>query len=235
MAGPGWVMAADGEASAVIQSTRRQVEEAVRAAVVGGRFAPGQHLPDRVLCEEFGASRSVIREAVRLLEAEGLVNVLPNRGTFVAFLTAAEATQIYEVRGVLEALAGEGCAIRATDAERASLRDIYERIAKVDENAGQGVLLGLKQEFYDALLRGCHNPLVARMLDQVLNRNTQLRAMSMSEPGRLKHTVAELRRVVEAIEQRDPEGAWDACRIHVRRASTIALRILRQREEAAKS
>ena len=215
------------------QSMRRQVEEALRSAVVEGRFAPGQHLPDRMLCEEFGASRSLIREAVRLLEAEGLLNVLPNRGTFVAFLTAAEAAQVYEVRGVLEALAGEGCAIRATEAERLSLRAIYDRIALVGDGTGQGTLLALKQEFYDALLLGCHNPIVARMLDQVLNRNTQLRAMSMSEPGRLKHTIAELRRVVEAIEQRDPEGAWDACRTHVRRASAVALRILRAREAAA--
>jgi DNA-binding GntR family transcriptional regulator len=215
----------------VPQPMRRQVEEGLRNAIMNGRFAPGQHLPDRMLCELFGASRSVVREAVRLLEAEGLIVVLPNRGPFVAYLSSAEAAQIYEVRGVLEALAGEGFAVRATDEERAELRRIYEQLAAIDPETGRGQLLPIKREFYDVLLRGCRNPMVARMLDQMLNRNSQLRATSLSDPGRLPHTVAEIRRVVEAIEHRDPEGAWEACRYHVRRAAAVAIRILREREE----
>jgi DNA-binding GntR family transcriptional regulator len=210
---------------------RRQVEEGLRDAIIAGRFAPGQHLPDRLLCELFGASRSVVREAVRLLEAEALVVVLPNRGPFVAWLSSAEAAQIYEVRGVLEALAGEGFAIRATEAERAELRAVYERLAAAGEAAERADLLAIKRDFYAVLLRGCRNPMVARMLDQMLNRNSQLRATSLSEPGRLPHTVAELRRVVQAIEHRDPDGAWEACRHHVKRAGAVAIRILREREE----
>jgi DNA-binding GntR family transcriptional regulator len=215
----------------VPQPMRRQVEEGLRNAIMNGRFAPGQHLPDRMLCELFGASRSVVREAVRLLEAEGLIVVVPNRGPFVAYLSSAEAAQIYEVRGVLEALAGEGFAVRATDEERAELRRIYEQLAAIDSETGRGQLLPIKREFYDVLLRGCRNPMVARMLDQMLNRNSQLRATSLSDPGRLPHTIAEIRRVVEAIEHRDPEGAWEACRYHVRRAAAVAIRILREREE----
>ncbi|ONG49518.1 GntR family transcriptional regulator [Pseudoroseomonas deserti] len=213
------------------QPMRRQVEEGLRAAIIAGRFAPGQHLPDRLLCELFGASRSVVREAVRLLEAESLIVVLPNRGPFVAWLSSSEAAQIYEVRGVLEALAGEGFAIRATDAERAELRAVYERLAAAGEASDRAELLAIKRDFYAVLLRGCRNPMVARMLDQMLNRNSQLRATSLSEPGRLPHTVAEIRRVVQAIEHRDPEGAWEACRHHVKRAAAVAIRILREREE----
>jgi DNA-binding GntR family transcriptional regulator len=211
---------------------RRLVEDGLRKAILDGRFKPGEHLPDRMLCELFGASRSVVREAVRLLEAEGLITVQPNRSPFVALISAAEASQIYEVRGVLEALAGEGFAVRATDAERDELRRVFDRLALMEPGAGQAALLAIKQEFYDILLRGCRNPLVARMLDQILNRNRQLRAMSLSDPGRLTHTIAEIRRVMDAIEHRDPEGAWDACRIHVRRAGAVALRILRERDAA---
>jgi DNA-binding GntR family transcriptional regulator len=214
---------------------RRLVEDGLRRAILDGRFKPGEHLPDRMLCELFGASRSVIREAVRLLEAEGLITVQPNRGPFVALISATEAAQIYEVRGVLEALAGEGFAVRATDAERQELRSVFERLAQMQPDASQSELLGIKQEFYDILQRGCRNPLVARMLDQILNRNRQLRAMSLSDPGRLTHTIAEIRRVMDAIEHRDPEGAWDACRIHVRRAAAVALRILRERDDAAET
>jgi DNA-binding GntR family transcriptional regulator len=131
---------------------------------------------------------------------------------------------------VLEALAGEGFAVRATDAERRKLRAVYARLANMKPGAGQAALLGIKQEFYDVLLQGCRNPLVTRMLDQILNRNRQLRAMSLSEPGRLARTIAEIKCVMDAIEQRDPEAAFTACRSHVREAASVALRILGQQE-----
>ncbi|PWC28676.1 GntR family transcriptional regulator [Teichococcus aestuarii] len=215
---------------------RKQVEEGLRNAIMNGRFAPGQHLPDRMLCELFGASRSVVREAVRLLEAEGLVTTIPNRGPFVSFLSPAEAEQVYEVRGVLEALAGEGFALRASAAERAELRRIYEALAALPpRGADQAVLLGLKRDFYEVLMRGSRNPLVGRMFETIINRNTQLRATSLSDPGRLPDTVAEIRRVVEAIEARDAAGAWEACRAHVRSAAAVALRILREREQEARA
>lgn len=212
---------------------RQQVEDQLRSAIISGVFAPGSHLSDRSLCEQFGVSRSIIREAVRLMEAEGLVTVVPYRGPFVAFLSAAEAAQVYEVRGVLEALAGEGFAQRASDDERAELRQIYEELAAAKPESGRGVLLELKRRFYDVLLRGSRNAYVERMVGQLLNRNAQLRATSLSDPGRLPETVREIRRIVEAVERRDPEGAWQSCRDHVASAAAVALRILRQREREA--
>ncbi|WP_043838245.1 GntR family transcriptional regulator [Muricoccus aerilatus] len=210
------------------QPVRRQVEERLREAIISGRFMPGDHLSDRLLCDLFGVSRGVIREAVRLLEAEGLIEVVPNRGPFVAYLSPAEASQVYEVRAVLEALAGQGFAERASEDEIAELRAVFEEIAAARPGLNRVALLGLKRRFYDVLLRGCRNAYVARMLDQVLNRNTQLRATTLSDPERLPRTVAEIRRIVEAIERRDGEGTWQACRDHVTQAARVALRILNQ-------
>jgi DNA-binding GntR family transcriptional regulator len=215
------------------QPVRQQVEDQLRNAIISGVFPPGSHLSDRVLCEQFGVSRSIIREAVRLMEAEGLVSVIPYRGPFVALLTAAEASQVYEVRGALEALAGEGFAERASEEERRELRQVYEQLAAMEPESGRQALLDVKRRFYDVLLRGCRNTYVARMLGQLLNRNTQLRATSLSDPDRLPHTVREIHRIVEAIEQRDPDGAFQACRDHVRAAAAVALRVLRQRERDA--
>jgi DNA-binding GntR family transcriptional regulator len=212
---------------------RQQVEDRLRRAIMDGTFPPGTHLADRVLCERFDVSRSIIREAVRLLEAEGLVTVVPHRGPFVTSLSAAEATQIYEVRAALEALAGENFAERASDEERAALRRVYQELAAMGPDAGRQALLDVKRAFYDVLLRGCRNAYVARMLGQLLNRNTQLRATSLSDPDRLPHTVREMHRIVAAVEQRDRVGAGEACRDHVRAAAAVALRVLRQREREA--
>lgn len=210
------------------QPVRRQVEERLREAIISSRFMPGEHLPDRLLCDLFGVSRGVIREAVRLLEAEGLIVVVPNRGPFVAFLSPAEATQVFEVRAVLEALAGQSFAERASAEEIAELRAVFEEIAATKPGTDRMALLGLKRRFYDVLLRGCRNDYVARMLDQLLNRISQLRATSLSDPNRLPVSITELRRIVEAVERRDREGAWKACREHVMQAAQVALRILNE-------
>jgi DNA-binding GntR family transcriptional regulator len=222
-----------GRAALVAPSVRSLVETQLRNAIVGGRFAPGTHLSDRLLCEEFGVSRSIIREATRLLEAEGLVTVIPRRGPFVAVLSAAEAVQIYEVRAALEACAGQGFAERASDEERAKLEAVFADIARMDASAAQADLLEAKRRFYAVLMQGCRNAYVGRMLGHLLNRNNQLRAMSLSAPGRLPNTIRELRRIMEAIRDRDGEGCAAACRDHVKAAAVVALRFLRAREHPA--
>jgi GntR family transcriptional regulator, trigonelline degradation regulator len=214
----------------VPRPVRQQVEDGLREAIVSGRFLPGEHLSDRVLCETFGTSRSVVREAVRLLEAEGLVSVHANRGPFVAVMSAAEAAEIYEVRAALEALAGEGFALRATSAERAALRAVYEELRDVGAAASRQDLLAIKKRFYEILVKGCRNSYVARMLERLLSRNAQLRATSLSSSDRLPKTIREIGQIINAIEESDPIAAGEACRVHVQRAAEVALKILREEE-----
>jgi DNA-binding GntR family transcriptional regulator len=208
------------------QPVRRQVEDALREAIVGGRFLPGEHLPDRVLCEAFGTSRSVVREAVRLLEAEGLIVVHPNRGPFVAPLSVDEAREIYEVRAALESLAGAGFARHATAAQRAALNAVYEELRDRGPACDRNSLLDIKRRFYDILTQGCGNAYAARMLDRLLSRNAQLRATSLSRPDRLPRTIAEIGDIIAAIERHDPAAAAAACRRHVEQAAAVALAIL---------
>jgi DNA-binding GntR family transcriptional regulator len=218
----------------VPQPVRRQVEDALRAAIVSGRFLPGEHLPDRLLCETFGTSRSVVREAVRLLEAEGLVIVHPNRGPFVAQLSVEEARDVYEVRAALEALAGEGFALRATAEERAALRAVYEELkAAAQKEVSRDVLLDIKRRFYQILTAGSRNVLATRMLERLLIRNSQLRATSLSSPNRLKKTIKELGVILTAIDRRDAAATAAACRAHVQAAAEVAIGILKQRDAEA--
>lgn len=217
----------------VPQPVRRQVEDALREAIVTGRFLPNDHLPDRVLCEMFGTSRSVVREAVRLLEAEGLIVVYPNRGPFVAPLSVAEAREIYEVRAALEPLAGAGFARHATPAQQAALRAVYEEMRDHGPTETRQALLDMKRRFYDILSQGCGNAYAARMLERLLCRNAQLRATSLSCPDRLPHTLAEMGEIVAAVENRDPAAAAKACRRHVEQAAAVALAILEEAERKA--
>ena len=98
------------------ETLREKTVERLREALLNQFFAPGDRLIERELCELTGVSRTSVREALRLLESEGLIETIPNRGPIVASLSAEDAQYIYEVREALEGLAGRLFAERASDA-----------------------------------------------------------------------------------------------------------------------
>src|SRR6187551_2173445 len=93
-------------------SLRMLVENRLRSAIGSGLFKPGQRLIERELCEQVGVGRTSIREALRQLEAEGLVTTVPHKGPIVSTISIAEAEQLYAFRGLLESFAGRTCAER---------------------------------------------------------------------------------------------------------------------------
>jgi DNA-binding GntR family transcriptional regulator len=207
-------------------SLRKHVEEILRRAIVAGELAPGQHLVDRVLCDSMNVSRTVIREAQRSLETEGLVVIHTNRGCFVRSVTANDAAYIYEVRAALEPLAGQAFALRAADAEIEELRKVFDEFRHVAKTADKARLGEIKDRFYAVLLRGGKNPFVGKMMQLVLNQVGQYRSTSMSSPGRLPETLKEMQEIVHAVSRRDAKAAWKACLKHVREAEKAALQVI---------
>lgn len=215
-----------------ITTVRKQVEDHLRRAITQGLFAPGQHLSDRVLQSTFNVSRTVVREAVRQLEAEGLIETVPHRGSFVRSVSLEEVSQIYDVRCVLEALASKGFARNATKEQIDALAAVLDEIRALVDAPQADALIDLKHKFYTILMDGCGNTYVEQMLGQILNRNMQLRRTSLSVPGRLPQTVAELDQLIDALRRRDEQAAWDATIKHVRNAGAVALAVL-SRQSAA--
>ncbi len=207
-------------------SLRKHVEAALRKAIVSGELRPGAHLVDRVLCESLNISRTVLREAQRSLEAEGLLVIHQNRGCFVRSLTVEDAAYIYEVRAALEPLAGQAFALRASQREMAELEAVFEEFREAAKDAARPQLIEIKDRFYEILLRGGKNPFVERMMQLVLNQIGQYRGTSMSDPGRLPSTVKEVAEIVDAISRRDSDATWQACLRHVRQAEKAAMRVL---------
>lgn len=204
---------------------REQVAAGLRVAIAGQRFVPGQRLREKEICSLTGASRTAVREALRQLESEGLVEVIPHRGPIVAEMTLRDAEEIYELRMALEGLAARLFARKASTGEMATLRATVELIAHADGTQGADTAepLSLKRRFYDILLAGAGNELVQKSLAGLLSRVTVLRATSLGQPGRLGRTVEELRAILTAIESRDEDAAEAACRAHVLAAARVAI------------
>lgn len=200
---------------------REQAVIVLRADIVRGDFQPGARLTEKHLCDRLGVSRTVVREALRQLEAERLVDILPNVGPIVRVLSVDEARALYEVREALESTAARLAALRATPEQLRLLEADLQRIREASE-ASFVELLEIKDHFYTTLVVASHNPAIGDMLSNVKARISQLRKLTLSTPGRMGAMTEELERIVEATRAGDAEGAQRAAAEHVRRAAALA-------------
>jgi DNA-binding GntR family transcriptional regulator len=213
-------------------SLRLQVQEKLRQAIAEGRFKPGDRLVERELCGLFGVGRTSVREALRQLEAEGLVTSYAHRGPIVTSISHEEADQLYKVRAILEGYCGQLFAQRGTDAEIAALGKAVQDFELAIEAGNSGALASAKNAFYDCLMSGSGNMFARQMLTSLHNRINLLRMTSMNQPGRLGHSLAEIKEIVGAIAERNGPRAHEACKRHIEKAASVALEYLRQNEGA---
>lgn len=196
--------------------------ENLRQAIFSGVFQPGERLVEADLCRRLDISRASLREALRMLAAEKLITLVPNRGPSVAAISWAEAEQIYDVRALLEGEAAFRAATRldaeALCAMRSALAEFGQAVVRRDP-AGR---LAATTRFYDEMLGGCDSAVIAEMLQGLVARITCLRARSMQRPGRARESAAELRRLLARLEAHDAPGARAAAIDHVRSACAAA-------------
>lgn len=206
---------------------RRLVEDKLRYAIASGHFKAGQRLIERELCEQLGVGRTSIREAIRQLEAEGLITTIPHRGPEVSSITYEEAKELYAFRALLESYAGEQVALVGTHQQMDQLLAAIDRFEEAATASDQRLLVQTKSHFYAVLLEAAGNRFVTQTLTTLHNRVTLLRVTSMNQPGRLVESVRELRDIHARIAARDGKGAAKACRLHIERAAQIALSVLK--------
>lgn len=207
---------------------RKQVVESLREAIVGGQFRPGQRLLERALCDQLGVSRTSLREGLVELEAEGLIEILPNRGPIVPAITVQLAEEVYQARAVLEALSARLFVRNASDAQRAALREAFEALVAAYQDFSPTPFLRATGRFYRNLLEGAGNRTVIQILRGVRARVSQLCISALSDPARRTASLEEIRRIMDAVERRDEDVAWQSSLDHVTRAAEAALHVLRE-------
>jgi DNA-binding GntR family transcriptional regulator len=213
-----------------VPTVRAIVAQKLREAIMSGNLKPGQRLVERELCEMMGVSRPSIREALRALEADGLVNTVPHRGPVVSTISLEEARQLYAARAVLEGFAGRECA-RLHDP--AVVRRIGEALSRLKAALARPkpdmiAILEAKTDFYAALIGGCQNAFIERMLKPLHDRITLLRITSMSQPKRINKSLREVTAIWRAIQSGDADLAERCCVDHVKAAAVAALDMIEQ-------
>jgi GntR family transcriptional regulator, trigonelline degradation regulator len=197
----------------------------MRGAIVDGTFPPGTRLVERTLCEYLGVSRSVIREVLRHLEAEDLIE-MARQGPVVASIDADQARQIYDIRAALEPAAAAGCARTADDAAIARLHALLDELDAVAADGDPVAMLTGTVAFYAEMFATSGHSVAWDIVSRLNGRISRLRRLTLGTSNRTVSGPARMRAILEAIERHDPEAAAAACREHVAEAARIAARIL---------
>lgn len=198
----------------------------MRRAIIGGLFEPGERLVERTLCEQLGVSRSVIREVIRHLEAEGLVEMLAKQGPIVATLNWDDARQIYEIRAALESTAVADCAKVAGPEIKTALRKTMGELERTSKQNSPVGVLDATTEFYKIVFEAGSNNIAWEIVSRLNSRISRLRVMTLSTSNRMTSGPLQIREIFAAIDANDPDAAAAACRTHVGAAAAIAKTIL---------
>ncbi|SIS99548.1 GntR family transcriptional regulator [Paracoccus saliphilus] len=208
-------------------SLRDHVQETLRSSILNGEFQLGEHLVERELCEAMGVSRPLLREALVHLEARGLIDRIPARGFVVAQPSIDRVAALYELRSALEGLAAQFFAERGAEADITSLKARFGELRALIDKPELSSVRAATSAFYDILMDRCGNPEIRTVLEPVLDRIAFLRTQSMTRPGRLGQSVAEIGKIVQAIEARNVDAARIASEAHIAAAAESALIRLR--------
>jgi DNA-binding GntR family transcriptional regulator len=214
----------DGFNIAIARSTLPQVAaERLRALIIEGVLAPGARLNERELSEQLGVSRTPLREAFRLLAAEGLLLQLPNRGVQVVALSREDVRHAFEVMASLEGLAGELAAVRVTDADLDDLRALQGELESAHKRRDLPSYYRVNRAIHDRLNAIAANPVLAQAYRTLNARLHALRFRSNLIQAKWDKAVREHREMVEALAARNGEKLRDLLVKHLRNKQRTVL------------
>ena len=195
---------------------RDVVFNTLRQAILTGELKPGERLMEIHLANKLGVSRTPIREAIRKLELEGLVHIIPNKGAFVEGVTLQDVKDIYEIRTLLEGLCARWAAERITQEQLEELEEIVflSDFHYSKENWDQ--ILELDNRFHEMVYEACASKELTRVLRDYHHYLQRIRRITLEEKARAHASINEHRAIAEALKARDARTAEECARLHIR-------------------
>lgn len=213
------------------QSLQERTYQALRRAILDGHYQPGRRLYETELAGLLAVSRNPVREAVRRLQQDGLLEVRPRSGIYVATLPANEVEDVYRIRVALEGTAAALAAERMTDAELDDLGEILRRETARRKSAGDGATnysgtVARADRFHHAIHEGAHSPRLSQSLELIYGQVMQFRSLTLRLPGRVNAAVRGHSEIYRALKRHDSVEAERLMRAHVDGAREILMRHL---------
>lgn len=193
-----------------------EILETLRERILNWHYPPGAHLGEQAICDEFASSRIPVREALRALAAQDLVEQVPNSGCYVKQPDAVALQQLYEHRLALELFVMERLAQRGLPLELAvQLHSHWEPIARADMQVDDEGLIEADEAFHLKLARAIENPHILRALEEINVRLRFVRRVVLTTPSRMQQSAADHLRILAALENKDAPAARQALSQHI--------------------
>jgi DNA-binding GntR family transcriptional regulator len=205
---------------------REVVFESVRGAIISGVLKPGERLMEVQLAEKLGVSRTPIREAIRKLELEGLVIMIPRKGAYVADLSLKDITDALEIRAALEGLAAGLAAMRITDEEIEGLEMNAVQFHKAVEADDFDSIVQKDIEFHERIFRATRNEKLMQITNNLREQVQRFRLMYINKSNKSKDLVKEHYEISEAISKRDIDAAEKYAKKHIENAEKHILMMI---------
>jgi DNA-binding GntR family transcriptional regulator len=202
---------------------RELVFESLREAIIGGLLRPSERLMEIQLAEEMGVSRTPVREAIRKLELEGLVVMIPRKGAYVAGMSTKDIADVFEIRGALEGLAAELASERATDDDLERMERYLVKISEEIDTGDLSKVVETDTDFHTLIYEASRNARLSQIINNLREQIQRFRTTSLSYPGRMKKALEEHRKIVEAISSRDGELARKLAQEHIEMAENTMM------------
>ncbi|WP_309681091.1 GntR family transcriptional regulator [Polaromonas sp.] len=219
----------------VPSSLHQQVADTLREQIFAGQLAPGSFLDELTLCERLEISRTPLREALKVLTAEGLLRHEPRRGCFVNEVTEQDLDDIFPVIALLEGRCAYEAARHASDADLAALTTLHERLASHAQAGRVTDYYAANLAIHEAIILLADNRWLAQVIADLRKILKLARLQSLQAPGRLAQSLSEHMTVFAALKSRDSEGAEAAMRTHLTRQREALKSLARQQHSRVAS
>ncbi|WP_110667814.1 GntR family transcriptional regulator [Salinicola halophilus] len=194
----------------------------IRDMINDGALLPGARVPEKQLCEQFGISRTPLREALKVLASEGMVELLPNRGARIMRLTRSTLEQTYSVMGALEGLSGELACCHITEQEIDAIQALHDRMLEHYRAGDIHAYFALNHQIHDAIMAASRNDVLRETHNSLSHRIQRVRYATTMSDEHWAQAVAEHEAMIHCLRQRDGERMGAILREHLRHKLNVA-------------
>ena len=199
-----------------------EVADQLRVRIFAHDLAPGAWIDEQTLAKEFGISRTPLREAIKVLAAEGLITMKLRRGAYVTEVNRGDLEQIFTILSLLEGQAAKEAATKAQEKDLNELDDMHLRLEKAAADRNLDQFFEINVRFHERIIAIANNPWMTGVIADLRKVLKLQRKDSLSRTGRLQSSLSEHREILKALLKRDPIAAEQAMRTHLARGLEAA-------------
>lgn len=207
---------------------RERIVDFIKDAIVSGRLKPGERVPEQEIAENFGISRTPIREAFRQLESEGFITVTPRKGAVVSPITDRDVSEFYDIKSLLEGYAARTACAKLTPKEIKRLETLNAQMERCAEKNDVKGFFRLDHQFHGTFLKACGNDKLCALIYGLIQQFERFRITAMSLPGRMRDSVRQHGEIIEAFRSGDIERVESLVKANAERGRDTLVEELRK-------